>query len=236
MHTATMSVPARFSGPPGFANGGWIAGMIAAAADLNPVEITLRAPVPLETELALTGDQLMNGESLIAEIASGTFTRDIPPFVSVTEAIAAQSRSRVRSTADYGHCLVCGVDRADGYRLRPGPVVDSDTLSACLWSPRDIHPPLPDAELVPSIWAAMDCPGVWTVDAALEPMLLGRMTGELMRDFESRSDEYVVVGEFHSREGRKMLTSTAVYRTDGTLVAHAEQIWISIAAPERTED
>jgi hypothetical protein len=228
MHTEIISVPARFAGPPGYANGGWIAGMIAQATDLNPAQITLRSPVPLETDLILTADRLMVGETLIAEIAQGTFTRDVPPFVFVTEAIAAESRSHVRSTADYGHCVVCGADRTDGYQLRPGPVAGSATLVACRWSPRLISPPLPDTARIPAIWAAMDCPGVWTVDAALEPMLLGRMTGEITGDFESSADDFIVVGEFNSREGRKMLTSTAVYRTDGTLVAHAEQVWISI--------
>ena len=232
MHAEIISVPARFAGPPGYANGGWIAGMIAQALDFNPAQITLRSPVPLETDLILTADRLMVGETLIAEIAPGDFTRDVPPFVSVTEAIAAESRSHVRSTAEYGHCLVCGVDRTDGYQLRPGPVSGSTTLVACRWSPRLISPPLPDTARIPAIWAAMDCPGVWTVDAALEPMLLGRMTGELTGDFESGTqigaDDFVVVGEFYAREGRKMLTSTAVYRTDGTLVARAEQVWISL--------
>ena len=109
MHTEIISVPARFAGPPGYANGGWIAGMIAQALDLNPAQVTLRSPVPLETDLILTADRLMVGETLIAEIAPGDFTRDVPPFVSVTEAIAAESRSHVRSTELlFGGFIVCG--------------------------------------------------------------------------------------------------------------------------------
>ncbi len=229
MQNVTLAVPARFSGPPGYANGGWIAGMLAQATGIDPVQITLRSPVPLETDLTLTTDQLLHGETLIAEVAPGSFTRDVPPFVPLAEAIAAESVTRVRATTDYGDCLVCGVNRPDGYQLQPGPTESDPTLSACVWRPQLSTPALDPADVIPATWAAMDCPGVWTVDAALEPMLLGRMTGSVFMP-PNLADDAIVVGQFHAREGRKMLTSTAVYTTDGTLIARAEQVWISVTA------
>jgi hypothetical protein len=229
MQSVTLTVPARFSGPPGYANGGWIAGMLAQATGLDPIQITLRSPVPLETELTLTTDQLFHGETLIAEVAPGSFARDVPPFVQQVDAIAAESITRVRATTDYGDCLVCGVNRPDGYQLHPGPIEADSTLSACRWRPPLITPALDPADVIPATWAAMDCPGVWTVDAALEPMLLGRMTGSVSAP-PHLDEDAIVVGQFHAREGRKMLTSTAIYSTDGALMARAEQVWISVTA------
>ena len=45
-----LSVDARFCGPPGMANGGYVAGMLAREL-AGAVEVTLRAPAPLGTEL-----------------------------------------------------------------------------------------------------------------------------------------------------------------------------------------
>ena len=232
MQNAQLTVPARFSGPSGYANGGWIAGMLAQVTGLDTAQITLRSPVPLETNLSVTADHLLHGEKLIAEIAPGSFTRDAPPFVPLSEAIAAEANTRVRATTDYGDCLVCGVNRLDGYQLKPGPVGDGATpeqatLSACRWLPKRISPALAAIDIIPATWAAMDCPGVWTVDASLEPMLLGRIIGSVSHP-PNLEDEFIVVGQFHAREGRKMLTSTAVYNTDGNLMARAEQVWISV--------
>ena len=60
-------------------------------------------------------------------------------------------------------------------------------------------------------------------------MLLGRMTATVLHTPDLR-DDVVVVGRLDAREGRKMLTSTALFAPDGTLLAHSEQVWIAVAA------
>jgi hypothetical protein len=51
--TETTIVPERFCGPPGMANGGWISGLAASfLTGTGPVEVTLRAPTPLETDVS----------------------------------------------------------------------------------------------------------------------------------------------------------------------------------------
>src|SRR5437868_15391494 len=59
-----LTVPERFRGPAGMANGGWIAGAVAESllGDHAAVEVTLHAPTPLETELRL--EQVANTVSL----------------------------------------------------------------------------------------------------------------------------------------------------------------------------
>jgi hypothetical protein len=231
-----LRVPDRFSGPIGFANGGWLAGLLAHVSAIDPAQVTLRKPIPLETDLVL-GDGVLRaspkatdqgGGEVIAEIGPGRFTRPTPEFIPRAEALAAEERSLVRSSPEYGHCLVCGVDRPDGYRLRPGSVTGRPHTVACLWRPAQMSPPLADADIIAASWAAMDCPGVWTIDAPADPMLLGRMTATVLRPPGLR-DEVIAVGQWHARDGRKMLTSTALYAEDGDLLAHSEQVWISIS-------
>ncbi len=222
-----MRVPERFSGPIGFANGGWFAGMAAEASEFDPAEITLRRPIPLEIELCVEGNTVRHGEELIAEMRPGDFTRDVPGFVDRDTALDAETRTLVRSSPEYGNCLVCGVDREDGYRLRPGAVAGVEDTVACLWRPSSLTPLLDSADVIPATWAALDCPGVWTTDAPSDPMLLGRMTASVVTS-PDLNEEFISVGRWHAREGRKMLTSTALYSTDGQLIGHAEQVWIAI--------
>ena len=52
-----VTVPARFRGPEGVANGGWIAGTVSealhGARHDSAVEVTLHAPTPLDTRVAI---------------------------------------------------------------------------------------------------------------------------------------------------------------------------------------
>jgi ribosomal protein S12 methylthiotransferase len=74
MPTRTLTIPRRFNGPPTSGNGGYVAGAIAACLSDPTVEITLRAPVPLDRALHLHdtpegGVRLHDGELLLAEAA-----------------------------------------------------------------------------------------------------------------------------------------------------------------------
>ena len=74
MPTQTLTIPRRFNGPPTSGNGGYVAGAIAACLPDPTVQITLRAPVPLDRELELRatpagGFTLHDDELLLAEAA-----------------------------------------------------------------------------------------------------------------------------------------------------------------------
>jgi hypothetical protein len=201
--------------------------MLAQASDCDPAQVTLRRPIPLEVELTLDEGRLLLGDELLVEVSTGEFVRQIPEVVSLEQARDAQSRSLVRSSHEYGNCLVCGVDRPDGYRLRPGSIAGRNDTVACVWQPASLTPPLDPADVIAATWAALDCPGVWTIDAPRDPMLLGRMTARVLRP-PTLTDDVIAVGQWHGRERRKMFTSTALFSTEGALLAHAEQIWIAI--------
>ena len=201
--------------------------MVAQASGLDPAEVTLRQPIPLDVDLILDDGRLLLGDELLVEVRPGEFTRDIPAVVSLEQAQAGESRSLVRSSPEYGNCLVCGVDRPDGYGLRPGAVTGRADTVACVWRPGSLTPLLDPADVIPATWAALDCPGVWTIDAPNDPMLLGRMTAQVLTP-PNLNDDVIAVGQRYTREGRKMFTSTALFSVDGALLAHAEQIWIAV--------
>jgi len=95
-----LIIPSRFNGPATSGNGGYVAGAIAArlaaltgvddaaGPDAPPayraVEVTLRAPTPLDVPLRLqalgdAGLSLHAGETLIAEARPTTLPQEVPP-------------------------------------------------------------------------------------------------------------------------------------------------------------
>ncbi|MGY1762195.1 hypothetical protein ACI79G_08815 [Geodermatophilus sp. SYSU D00779] len=69
-----LTVPARFCGPPGTADGGWLAGTPAALVDAPAVSVRLRRPVPLDRLLSVRTDgaaELHDDAELLAAEAPG---------------------------------------------------------------------------------------------------------------------------------------------------------------------
>src|SRR5580765_3584160 len=90
----SLTVPARFSGPPDSGNGGYTCGLVAQ--ELGAVmECTLRSPVPLDVPLEIerspSGGVLRHGDKVIVEAKSTTLTV-VPPapidFATATSAMA----------------------------------------------------------------------------------------------------------------------------------------------------
>src|SRR5882724_5597738 len=87
-----LTIPARFRGPSGSGNGGYVCGRIAAYLD-GPATVTLRRPPPLVSPMAVErGDEaslrVFHGRTLIAEACSspGLEAVEIPGPVSMAEA------------------------------------------------------------------------------------------------------------------------------------------------------
>ena len=229
--TAEFAVPARYNGPPGSAQGGYLCGGLAALAEVRPgarAAVTVLAPVPLDTSMRLRRGPrrsgLWHGEHLVATVT--TATTPIPPVDPVPGEVAA--RSATGFVGGHAHpfptCFACGPDRADGLRLAPGPVPGRADTVACRWQPRDpAGGPVP-AEVV---WSALDCPGGWTVDPRANPMLLSWMSAELISPVWTNED-YVVVACRDSAHGRTAVNRTTLYDTAGGLVATATTLWTAV--------
>ncbi|HVE74531.1 MAG TPA: hypothetical protein VNA30_05505 [Mycobacteriales bacterium] len=224
MSATPLRIDARYSGPPVSANGGVTAGLLAEriAGEIpsgSAVEVTLRRPPPLDTDLRVVGGQLLDGELLIAEAVASDLDLAPMPAVSVEDAVAAASSYAGLTTHPFPGCFVCGTDREppDGLGLRPGAVADG--VVAAAWTPA--------ADLPVMLWAALDCPGAWATDLAGRALVLGRITlrqlGPVLRD-----QPHVVQGWVLGGEGRKTHTATALYDAAGSPRAIARATWFAV--------
>ena len=251
----TLTIPARYNGPPSSGNGGYVAGAVAlelldalglpSAGPGSPwVEVTLRVPPPLDTpyETALESAHLtvMVAGATVAE-ARVADTSEAPVGavepVDHATAVASEQRYAGLHTHPFPTCWVCGTERSDGYHLRPGSVVEpgssppTDSRTACRWLVTSDASPTGHGAVPPaSVWAALDCPGGWTALVHGRVVVLGRMTARVAA-VPAIGDECLVMGELLGTEGRKTWTATSVYGPDGDEIARAHATWITVDLP-----
>ncbi len=102
-----LTVPGRFCGPPGTANGGWLAGTLAALVDAPAVSVRLRRPVPLERPLLVRAEEvaeLYGDAELLARAEPSSLALDVPAAPSVTEAAAAVAALPPWEDHPFPHC------------------------------------------------------------------------------------------------------------------------------------
>ncbi len=239
-----LEVPHRFRGPSASGNGGWTAGALAWVLTEHParqpaVRVRLSAPPPLGTPMPLevSGDRAVavHDGAVVAEatvLGDVEAARALPPvpFVPLDVARAAGERYAGAHGHPFPECFACGPARGegDGLRLRPGPVdLAGGPGVAAAWH-LDEHVVTPMG-LVPGpvLWAALDCPGGWSVDIVGRPMVLGTMTAQVFST--PGSDEWcVVVGRAVEAGERKALTATSLYSEQGDLLASAAHVWVAV--------
>jgi hypothetical protein len=231
----SLTIPARFNGPPGSANGGYTCGLLAGMLEAEVAEVSLRAPPPLERPLEIVRAarqlELRDGETLVASATPAELELDAPASVSPADARAASKAGLKEWTArhPFPTCVVCGPDRdpCDGMRLFPGSL--GDGRYAAEWTPdrslgagRDPVPP-------ECVWAALDCPTSAPVANFGEgpPMVLARLSARL--------DHPVLVGEPHAIvswplevDGRKRHAAAALFDAEGRLLCASRALWIEL--------
>jgi hypothetical protein len=237
-----LTVPSRFSGPPGSANGGWVSGALAsrvlgAAEDGigKSATVTLRQPPPLGTRMQVApraegGIVMRFGGIIIAEVEPAPLEVDAVDPVGFERAAAAMVDYAGYLEHPFPTCFSCGSSREapDGLGLRPGLVGERPATTATTWIP-DASVATYGAHVVDpeAVWSALDCPGGWTVDLAGRPMVLGRMTAQV-DVLPAPGDRCVVMGALLRREGRKTFTATTLYDDDDRVLARAAAVWIEI--------
>lgn len=249
---SALVVPVRYCGPTSSGNGGYTAGLLAErfanhpspAPDCPVVEVTLRKPPPLETDLRVEHlldapvTRLLDGETLVAE--ARCTDEELQPVDEVPVGVATEAMPAYAGLRShpFPRCFACGPAReeGDGLRIFPGRTgagPDGD-LTAATWTP---HPSLhedwhtyvdehPRAS-VAATWAALDCIGGWAGDLTERLMVLGRMTARV-DDLPVIGEPHVVVGEGRGRDGRKTFTASTLYDSAGRVVAAAEHTWIAV--------
>lgn len=218
-------VDERYSGFPGRALGGYVAGLLArAVGSRGAVEVRLERPVALGDELSVDDGALVRGGERIA--TARTLALDVRPprAVGVAEAEAASARYFGAAHHFFGSCFCCGPARraGDGLRIFPGAV--GDGVVAALWRPGDAV----DAALTPIeiVWSALDCPGIWAEVLATTATAERAVTGSIaVAQFApiAANERQVVTGWPIGREGRKIHVGAAISSERGELLAVARQ-------------
>jgi len=229
-----LRIPARFNGPPGSANGGYACGAVAALLGGGPAEVSLRAPPPLERELAVERqrDEVMvrDGQTLVAEGRPlGPPDLDTPA-VSPADAEDASRRGYEHWIAahPFPTCVVCGPDRDDGLAIFPGPL--GDRRHAASWEP-DASVAGEDGAVRPEVvWAALDCPTSAPGANFGEgpPIVLARLSAALEAPVRAGEPHALVSWEL-GREGRKRHAACVLFDAAGAALARSRALWIELA-------
>jgi len=229
----SLTVPARFCGPPDSGNGGYTCGLLAKELG-GGVECTLRSPVPLDVPLDIersqSGGVLRHGDKVIIE-ASFTSIGVAPPVPIDLEAATAAMKSSFALDArhPFPTCFVCGPKRKaqDGLKIFPAAV--NQSLYAATW--------LPAAEFGDSgeflrpefLWAAMDCPTGFASGFPIAGKLVtGRLAVEQLQPIKV-GEPCLLMSWPLGVEGRKHFSAACLYQNQRPC-AVARATWIRLEA------
>jgi hypothetical protein len=256
----TIRVGRRYNGPPHSANGGYISGLLAPHArrmldSAGDVVVQLHAPPPLDTDLRLTRAgrrvHVWHDDVIVATASHQAPGAATVAAVATDLAERAMRRYEGHGAHPFPTCFVCGPEHPDGLRLAPGPVPDPapsptpDTTPdpipgdhvACVWTPDAAADDGTGTGTVAGelVWAALDCPGGWTLDPLRSPLLLGRMTARITA-LPRVGETVVAVGRGTPGEGRVRTCATALFRRDGTELARSTATWVRLAPTTSLQD
>lgn len=237
--TNTIVIPAKFRGPPNSGNGGYVGGAFAQLLGLpadQAVEVTLRAPVPLDVPLQVDQsglDQLTirRDETLIAEVSVADFALNIPAPPSFDTALSLRDSALSLMVREGGSargmhpiCFCCGADHEQGLHVFAARLDESQVVAAWETQPtwQDENGVIP----VPYLWTALDCPGqiAYAVEG-IRTGLLGRITARVTKPAIPGAG-HVVTAWRERIEGKKHFAGSAIFDQQGELVASALAVWI----------
>lgn len=232
----TLTIDARFCGPPGLGNGGYVCGVVAAGIDAA-AEVTLRRGTPVDRPLVLAetrdgGTTLNDGDDVLVSARPATLDLVVPRPPDRAAAGAAGARYPGFANATYPNCFACGAARAagDGLRVMPGPIDGTDLLAG-VWVPDRAFADDAGVLRPEFLWAALDCPGGWiAIGDTKRYVLLGRLTARLAAPVRAGEPCLVIAWPLEI-DGRKRGAGTAVFGADGQLAAAARATWIEMARP-----
>ena len=235
--TETLTIPARFNGPPDSANGGYTSGRVAQLVGAEEVEVSLRRPPPLDQPLEVVREgervELRDGDTLVAEGGPTELLFDVPDAVPRGE-VAAAERPGARSgppsiPSPPAWSAAPTASPATGCASSPLRYLTARGSSARAGLPGELESD-GDGWVRPELaWAALDCPTSAPVANFGEgpPMVLASLAARLGCP--------VRVGEPHTIlswglevDGRKRRAAAALYDSDGVLRCASRALWIEL--------
>lgn len=234
-----MRIPARFNGPPGSANGGYTCGRVAELVGAEAVEVSLRAPPPLDRELEVVRDgervELRDADTLVAEGRPAELLLDVPDPVAHAELAAALEDGRERWCAHhpFPSCVVCGPDRepGDGFRVFPVELPGHAGLFGAVWTPDESVTDEHGSVRPELVWAALDCPTSAPVAnfGAGPPCVLARLTARLGCPLRA-GETHTLLSWKLGKDGRKRESACALYDSAGRFLCASRALWIELRA------
>ena len=226
----TLTIAARFCGPPASSNGGYFAGRVAVLA-ARTVEVRLLKPPPLDTELTVEelgggGLRVLMGTEPVGEAQPAALSLDVRPVPDYLEAVEASRHYAGFRYHRFATCFVCGTQRVrgDGMRIFAGPMAERGIVAAP-WVP-DTSLDAGDGKVQAEFMsAALDCPGYYAVAPDDRMMLLAAFTAHVDRRVHV-GEACTVVGWAISSNGRKHEAGTALFDGKGELCGRARALWI----------
>lgn len=226
----SLTVDQRFCGPPGCANGGYLAGLLSRfSADL--LRVRIERPIPLQVPLEVAAGEagaleLVRDGLILARAQPVAFELTVPQPPDYLQALEASRHYVGFSRHAFPACFVCGPDRArgDGLRIFAGELTGRG-LVAATWVP-DASLSAGDGKVRPEFMsAALDCPGYFAARSDATPMLLGEFTSHIDRCVHI-DEPCILIGWKIAISGRKYDVGTALFDEDGDLCARARALWI----------
>jgi hypothetical protein len=238
--TETLTIPARFNGPPGSANGGYTCGRVAQLVGAEEVEVSLRTPPPLDTPFEVVRDgervELRDGDKLVAEGGPTELLLEVPDPVDRDKVAAAEERGRERWAAEHPFptCVVCGPERepGDGMRIFPADISGQGMLFGACWTPREQDGDGDGCARPELVWAALDCPTSAPVANFGEgpPMVLASLAARLACPLRV-GEPHTILSWALEVEGRKHHSAAALYDSEGILTCVSCALWIELRQP-----
>jgi hypothetical protein len=227
---ASFTVDERFCGPPGCANGGYFAGLLARYSP-HLVRVRIEKPIPLQVPLEVHGEgsgalELLYQGAILARAQPAAFELPVPPAPDYLRALDASRHFIGFAHHAFPACFVCGTDRArgDGLRIFAGELTGHDQVAAT-WVP-DVSLSAGDGKVRPEFMsAALDCPGYFAARSDGVAMLLGEYSVHVDRCVHIE-EPCIVIGWRIAVSGRKYEVGTALFDHDGDLCARARALWI----------
>ena len=235
MGAETLTIPGRFNGPRDSGNGGYSCGLFASLID-GPAEVSLRAPVPVDTELRGVprddgGADILDGDMLVATVEpAAELDLEVPETVNLDEAREGSKLYRGVEDGPFSHCFVCGLARKDAFGVFAGEV-EGKRVVASPWTPPAETAGGDGTVADEFAWAVLDCPTYFAAyyGEDLEMSVLARQ--QVRIDGPVRAgEEHVVIAWPISTDGRKRLTGCALLSAEGETLARGQVLMVAIPA------
>lgn len=234
---ATLTIDRRFNGPRLSGNGGYVGGLLAGQLGRDgAVEITFRAPIPVDKPLALRrtpdGLLLVDGDTLVCEAMPGSLAhlKPPPPPTDWAEVLRRGEAGGSPEDSIFHECIVCGRARGVGDGLRVfGTAGPQAGFALCCYLPHANHADDTGRIRPEFVWGTLDCPGAFAAQdpGDWRPALTGRMTARVL-ERPKVGDRCAVVAWRLGADGRKLYSGTALYTEQGRLCALATCTWIML--------